>query len=221
MAASTEIQENSGVVAGTLRLNLPWIAGPLLIEPLMRHFLEDYPDVKLDIVFDDGFVDLARGGFDAGVRLGALLEKDMIAVRLGAPLQTAVLASPAYLAERGTPKNLDDLATHSCIAYRFASSRAVSPWEFLENGRPIALAPDPRISANTAIFAVEAAARGLGLAYTTERLATDRIKKGELVKVLKPYCPAFDPLHIYYPSRRLLPPKLKAFIDFARKNARI
>jgi DNA-binding transcriptional LysR family regulator len=163
-SAGTALREAGDRPTGTLRLSLPWIAGPLLIEPLIGPFLEAYPDVKLDLVFDDRFVDLAAEGFDAGIRIGELLEKDMIAVRIGRPLQTAVVGSPAYLAEHGVPKRPADLAAHRCIAYRFASTRAVAAWELVEGGREIAFTPDPRLSANTMPLVVEAAAPGLRLA---------------------------------------------------------
>lgn len=142
-----------------------------LIDPLMKPFLETYPDVKLDVVFDDRFVDVAADAFDAGLRIGELLEKDMIAVRIGAPLRTAVVVSPAYVAERGAPKRPADLLHHACIGYRFASTRAVASWDFVDRGRDAPLAPDPRLSANTMALAVEAAAQGIGLAFTIERLA--------------------------------------------------
>ena len=199
-----------------LRLSLPWIVGPLLIEPLMGRFLDSYPDIRLDLVFNDGLVDIAAEGFDAGVRIGELLEKDMIAVRIGGPMRMAVLASPTYLAEFGMPQRPADLARHRCIAYRFASTRAISSWDLIENGREIAFTPDPRLSANTMPLVVEAAAQGVGLAYTIEHLARRRLEEGSLLKVLEPFLPALDPLHLYYPSRRLIPTKLRAFIDFLR-----
>ncbi|MDX3927347.1 MAG: LysR substrate-binding domain-containing protein [Shinella sp.] len=219
-AAGAALADASDRATGTLRLSLPWIAGPLLIEPMMGPFLQAYPDVKLDLVFNDGFVDIASEGFDAGVRIGELLEKDMIAVRIGGPLRTAVLASPAYLAEHGAPERPADLAGHRCIAYRFASTRAVAVWELVEDGRDVVFTPDPRLSANTMMLVVEAAAQGVGLAFTTERLAARHLQNGSLVKVLERYCPAFDPFHIYYPSRHLTPLKLKAFADFARLQGR-
>lgn len=215
-AAGSALVDARDRPAGTLRLTLPWIAGPLLIEPLMGRFLDAYPDIRLDLAFDDGFVDIAGEGFDAGIRIGELLENDMIAVRLGGPLHTAVLASPAYLAERGTPQRPSDLARHRCIAYRFTSTRAVSLWDLFEDGREIAFTPESRLSANTMPLLVEAAAQGIGLAYTTERLAKRHLQEGSLVKVLEPFLPALDPLHVYYPSRRLVPPKLRAFVDFLR-----
>ncbi len=217
-AAGAAARETSGQVAGILRLNVPWIAGPLLIEPLMALFLDAHPDVKLDVVFDDGFVDLAVGGFDAGVRLGQLLEKDMIAIRVGGPLQMAVFASPAYLSANGKPKNPDDLRLHSCIAYRFASNRAVSAWEFIIEGRAVSYAPDARLSFNAMVPMLEASARGIGLVYTSEKLAASHVSRGALVKVLEAFCPTLDPLYIYYPSRRLTPPKLSAFVEIARRH---
>jgi DNA-binding transcriptional LysR family regulator len=215
-AAGTALADTRDRPAGTLRLSLPWIVGPLLVEPLMGRFLDAYPDIRLDLVFDDSFVDIAAEGFDAGIRIGGLLEKDMIAVRIGGPLHTAVLASPAYLVEHGTPRRPADLAGHRCIAYRFASTRAISLWDLVEDGREFAFTPDPRLSANTMPLVVEAAAQGIGLAYTTERLAERHLEDGRLVKVLEPFTPALDPLHIYYSSRRLIPTKLRAFIDFLR-----
>jgi len=219
-AAGDALKETNDRVAGTLRLNLPWIAGPLLVEPLMEAFLEAYPDIVLDLVFDDQFVDLAAGGFDAGVRIGTLLEKDMIAVPISAPLTNTVLASPSYLARHGAPKSPADLSGHRCIGYRFASTRRVAAWEFVVDGREIEFLPDPCIAANTMVFVVEAAVRGLGLAFTTEQLAAPRLRDGTLVKVLDTFCATYDPLYIYYSSRRLIAPKLKAFVDFTRSAMR-
>ncbi|RDJ23124.1 LysR family transcriptional regulator [Bosea caraganae] len=218
-AAGAALDEARDHPVGTLRLSLPWIAGPLLIEPLMGPFLAAYPDVALDLVFDDGFVDLAAHGFDAGFRIGELLEKDMVALRLGGPLRFALLASPAYLAEHGTPERPADLARHRCIAYRFASTRAVASWEFSENGRDVSFTPTPRLSVNTMPLMVEAAVQGAGLAFAPERLAAAHLHEGRLIKVMAAYCPSYEPFHIYYPSRRLTPPKLKVFVEFARSHA--
>lgn len=219
--AGAALRDAADRPVGLLRLSLPWIAGPLLMEPMMGPFLATYPDVQLDLVFDDGFVDLAREGFDAGVRIGELLEKDMIALRIGDPLQMAVLASPAYLARHDAPRHPNDLADHACVAYRFASTGAISPWEFHERDREIAFTPEPRLSANTLPLMVEAAVQGLGIAYAVEGLAADHLQNGTLVKLLEPYCPVFGPLHLYYPSRRLMPPKLKAFVEFVRQHRRL
>lgn len=219
-AASAALIEARGRPAGTLRISLPWIALPLIAEPIIGPFSAAFPDIRLDFVFDDRFADLAADGFDAGLRIGELLEKDMIAVPLGGPLRTAVVASPAYLETHGRPKRPADLADHRCIAYRFSSTGRISAWDFVEDGREIAFVPDPVLSANTMPLAVEAAAQGIGLAFVIEALAAPKIKTGELVRVLTPYSATYDPLYLYYPSRRLMPPKLTAFVNFARKQFR-
>lgn len=215
-AAALAARESRASVAGTLRLTLPWIAAPLLIEPLMAGFLARYPDVSLDAVFDDGFSDLAAGGFDAGVRIGELLEKDMIAVRLGGPLRTTVLASPEYIERHGRPKTPAELSDHRCVAYRFASTRNIAPWDFLIDQVEASMAPTPVASFNTMTMAVSAACQGIGLTYTTRSLAEEHLRSGALVAVLEEYCPSYEPFHIYYSSRRLVPPKLAAFVEFAR-----
>lgn len=220
-AASASLRDARDHPAGTLRLNLPWVAGPLLIEPLMGPFLHAYPDVRLDLVFDNSFVDIAAGSFDAGVRVGELLEKDMIGVRLAKPMRMALLASPEYLGRHGVPRCPAELAGHHCIATRHSPAQAASPWEFTEDGREVAVKPDARILSNTPLLSIAAAAQGLGLAYAAEGLAARELLSGVLVRILEPFCPAYDPLHIYYSSRRLVPPKLRAFVDFARSHAHL
>jgi DNA-binding transcriptional LysR family regulator len=186
----------------------------------MGPFLDAFPDIKLDVVFDDGFLDLAAEGFDAGVRIGELLERDMVAVRISGPLRFAVLGSPRYLAERGTPERPSDLARHTCIAYRFRSTRAVATWELHDSGREISFTPEPRLSANTMSLVVAAAADGLGLAFAPEALAAAQLRSGAVVKVLERHCPLYEPFHLYHPSHRLTPPKLKAFVSFMRARGR-
>lgn len=220
-AAGSALRETRDQPAGTLRLNLPWVAGPLLIEPLMGPFLVAYPDVRLDLTFDNHFVDIAAEGFDAGVRVGERLEKDMIGVRLGGPLRRAVLASPAYLERNGVPKRPADLVAHRCIGYRHSPTHSISPWGFTEDGRKVEFRPDARVSANTPLLGVAAAAQGLGLILVVEGLALPQLRSEALVRVLEPFCPAYDPLHIYFSSRRLMPPKLRAFVDFARTHVHL
>lgn len=220
-AANSSLREMRDQPAGTLRLNLPWVAGPLLIEPLMGPFLTAYPDVRLDLVFDNGLIDIAAGGFDAGVRVGELLEKDMIGARLGGPMRMAVVAGPAYLARRGRPERPSCLSGHCCITTRHSPAQAASSWEFIEDGRGVAIKPEARIVSNTPLLGIAAAAQGLGLAYVAEGLAAAELRSGTLVRLLERFCPVYDPLHIYYSSRRLVPPKLRAFLDFARSHAQL
>lgn len=205
---------------GMLRINAPWAAGPLVIERVLAPFLSAYPAITVDVVYENRFVDLAGEGYDAGVRIGDLLEKDMIAVRIGKPLRTAILASPRYLASRGTPKRVADLAKHACIAYRFTESRVVAEWDLLDRGREVAFTPDPRLTTNTVQLALSAACDGVGLVHAIEALAAEPLRDGRLVKVLPASCQTFDAFHIYYSSRRLVPPKLRVFIELAKKLLR-
>lgn len=220
-AAGQTVRDMSDRPSGRLRLSLPWIAMPLLIEPLMKPFLEKYPEVNLDLIFDDGFVNVAGRGIDAGLRIGDLLKKDMVAARIGGPLQTVVLASPDYLAREGTPERPADLARHRCIAFAFTRSRAISAWEFVEDGRDIAFTPEARVTANTLPLCVTAAARGLGIAFAVEGLAEQHLRAGTLVRMLEPYCPTYEPMHLYWSSRRLVPPKLRVFVDFVKANVEV
>ncbi len=215
-AAGSELMEAATVPSGTLRLSLPWIAAPLLFDSLFEPFLKAYPEVSLDLVFDDNLVDLAFKGFDAGVRIGDLIEKDMVAVRIGPPLRMALLASPDYVAQHGRPETIAELARHQCIGYRFTSTGLAAPWEFMLQGRSTTFTPGLRLSANALPLAVDAALAGLGIAYVIEDLATRHLKEGRLVKLLEEHCPTYEPLHIYFPGRRLMPAKLRALVDFAR-----
>ena len=220
-AAGSALREARDQPAGTLRLNLPWVAGPLLVEPLMGPFLKAYPDIRLDLTFDNHFVNIAAEGFDAGIRVGQRLEKDMIGVRLGGPLRRAVLASPTYIGRHGAPMRPADLAAHQCLSYRHSPTSPVSLWELVEDGRKIEFRSDARILANTPSLAVAAATQGLGLTCVVDGLALPQLRSGSLVRLLESFCPAYDPLHIYFPSRRLVPPKLRAFVDFARTHTHL
>lgn len=219
--AGSALREARDQPAGTLRLNLPWVAGPLLVEPLMGPFLEAYPDVRLDLTFDNHFVDIAAEGFDAGIRVGQRLEKDMIGVRLGGPLRRAVLASPTYIERHGAPTRPAALPAHHCLSYRHSPTGSVSLWELIEDGREVEFRPDARIVANTPLLAVAAATHGLGLTCVVDGLALPQLRSGLLVRLLESFCPAYDPLHIYFSSRRLVPPKLRAFVDFARTHTHL
>lgn len=143
--------------SGTLRLNLPWIAGPLLMDAILAPFIAAFPDVRLDIVYDDRFADIAAEGFDAGVRIGELIEKDMIAVRLSPPLRNAVIANPDYLQKYGVPETPSQLGEHRCIALKFPWNGSIRPWDFIQAGREIQFTPDPCLSLNTLPLVVDAA----------------------------------------------------------------
>jgi DNA-binding transcriptional LysR family regulator len=205
--------------AGTLRLNVPRIASRRFLEPRLAAFLAKYPDIELDVVVDDGFSDLIEGGFDAGIRLGESLERDMIGVRIGGEERSAVVGSPAYFAARGRPKHPRELHTHECINYRRITGGDVYRWEFTEKGKDFDVAVSGRLVCNDADLMTRAAIDGLGLAHVLESMVERELADKRLVRVLADFCPPFPGQFLYYPSRNMTP-KLKALVDFLRVKKR-
>ncbi|MEZ4450192.1 MAG: LysR substrate-binding domain-containing protein [Nannocystaceae bacterium] len=215
-AAFEALDEVRGRPAGTLRLNVPRLAARWVLEPVLAPFLAAHPEIRLDIVTDDGFTDIVAQGFDAGVRIGEMLDKDVVAIRLTDDLRTAVVGSPAYFAERPRPRHPRELHAHACINYRQVSSGAVYRWEFTERGRDLSLAVDGPLLTNEYDLMLRAALDGVGLAYLLEPSVTEALAAKRLVRVLTAYCPPFPGLFLYYPSRMQVPPKLRALVDFLR-----
>lgn len=204
-----------GTPAGTLRINAPAPAVEFILGPLIAPFLEAYPDITLEIVTDAAFIDIVESGFDAGVRFGEELARDMIAVPLGPPLDYAVLAAPAYLAKRGRPAGPDDLIGHTCIRQRFPGG-SIFEWRFEKAGRAVSIHPEGRLTVSDSRQAIRAAREGVGLARTLVDYARDDLKAGRLVRVLQDWCPPLPSWFLYYPSRRQLPPAMRAFLDFIK-----
>jgi DNA-binding transcriptional LysR family regulator len=208
-----------GAPSGRLRINAHRFAALHIVAPLVGAFLARFPKVALDLVVEDALVDIVAQGYDAGIRLGERLEKDMIAVPLGGDLSSAVVASPGYLAAHGVPRHPRDLARHLCIGMRWPSTGGPYRWEF-ERGReelriPVAgpfVCDEPEVR-------LRAAADGLGLAYVFEHEAAPFLASGQLLRVLEDWTPPFPGCFLYYPSRRHMAPALRAFIDFAKAAA--
>lgn len=219
-AAFESLDEVRGRPAGTLRLNIPRLASEWVIEPILASFLAAHPEIKLDITLDDGITDIVAGGFDAGIRVGEMLDRDVIAVRLTDDMRMAVVGSPAYFAARGKPRHPRELHAHDCINYRQIRSGALYRWEFTDEGRDITLAVDGRLTTNDQDIMARAARDGLGLAYLFEHTVADDLAHKRLVRVLTPYCPRFPGLFLYYPSRTQTPPKLRALVEFLRARRR-
>lgn len=220
--AASEIDEALAVLSGfrdqpmgTLRITAPRLSGALLIEPLMPLFRQAYPQVSLDISLDDATVDLMESGFDAGIRLGESIEKDMIAVRLTPDLQWSVVGSPAYFAKAGKPLSPEDLTRHECIGFRFANSGSAHRWEFRRDGRDFTVGVESGVIVNDRKLLVCAARNGLGLAYACNLEIIDELENGQLEQVLQPFVPLSSALYLYFPSRTQTQPKLRAFIDMA------
>ena len=206
---------------GTLRLNVPVSAARSFLPPIVERFLARYPDIVLDIVVDNNFVDLVASGCDAGIRYGERLEQDMIALPVGPRTERfALAASPAYLARRGTPQHPRDLLQHACLRGKFLSGQ-LYPWEFERDGQHLTLEPTgPLIVTPTvADLAVHAALAGHGLVYLFEDWLTPYLASGQLQPVLPDWWLAFPGPYLYYPGRRHLPAPLRAFIDFLQAPA--
>jgi DNA-binding transcriptional LysR family regulator len=213
-AAVESLNELRERPAGTLRLTIPRGVTALLHEPLLAEFLALYPEIRLDISVDDGLVDIVAQGFDAGIRFGETLEKDMIAVDIFGPVRLVVVGSPAYFARHRKPKHPRELHAHDCIGYRFVTSGACYRWEFDENGKEFEIEVDGRATTNDITILVRLAVDGVGLAMLSEDYIRPLLKDGQLVRVLDPFCSPFPGFHLYYSSRSQTPLKLRVFIDF-------
>jgi DNA-binding transcriptional LysR family regulator len=219
-AATEELGEHADQPSGLLRLNVPRAAYMIVLQPILPAFLELYPNISVEIIVENALVDIVGKGFDAGIRFGDLLEKDMIAVRIGPPISAHMIASPAYLAKHGTPEHPRDLQNHDCIQFRHVTTGQVERWEFAKDGESLEMVPNGRLIINDSEALVQSALDGLGIAYMINGYIERFVESGELVRILADWSPRLDDLHLYYPDRRRVPAKLRAFIDFLR-SARV
>jgi DNA-binding transcriptional LysR family regulator len=202
--------------AGRLRLNLPRLGYELVLAPKLGAFMHAYPEIELELALDDGFTDIVAEGFDAGIRIGEMLDREMIGVRVSAELRVAIVGAPSYFASRGKPKRPRDLLEHECINYRRRTSGAIYRWELTEGGKDLELAVNGRVIVDDAEAMLDAAVAGLGLAHLIEPTVRKLIDEKKLVRVLERYCPPFPGLYLYYPSRAQIAPKLRALVDWLR-----
>lgn len=214
-AALDALSDFSGQPTGLLRINADEAAARLLLSSAVPAFLSRFSAVSLDLVTDGRFVDIVAEGFDAGVRLGEAVPKDMVAVRFGGDARFVTVASPNYLAHRGVPLVPDDLEGHSCIRVRLPSGKPYR-WEFARHGRELALDVTGPLTLDHPGLMAEAAAAGLGIAYLAERWAAPLIASGAVIRVLDDWCPPISGLFLYYPGHRYVPSSLRAFIDVLR-----
>lgn len=208
--------------AGTLRLNVPVSAARLVLPAILPGFLAAYPDIQVEIIAEDGFVDVVASGCDAGIRYDERLEQDMIAVPIGPRVQRfATAASPAYLDAHGRPSHPRDLLKHACLRGRFTSGALTSPWEFERKGEIVRVEPQgPLIASVTgaADLLVDVAIGGGGIVSLFEDWLRPAIDSGALQPVLPEWWQAFSGPFLYYSGRRLVPPPLRAFVDFIRSQ---
>ena len=216
LVAASEIARELGQrPAGLLRLTVPRAVVPILLEPLIASFCQAYPDVEVEIAANEELVDLAAEGFDAGIRMGQFIDADMVAVRLTPPLRFIIVGSPAYFARNDRPECLDDLRQHACLRLR-RSGGALALWSLNDNGRAIEIAVSGPLIANDFPTMLGAAVEGVGLAQVPEPIASELVKTGKLVHVLEPFAPITPGVFLYYPDRRQIMPKLRAFIDHVK-----
>ena len=202
--------------AGRLRINLMRGAVQPLFEPIIAGFCETYPDIELEIYADDALADLSAGGFDAGVRMGESLDADVIAVRLTGPFRFVVAAAPAYLDKHGRPETPEELRDHRCIRFRLATG-ALMPWTFEKGNREYDVGVTGPVIVNDWIAALVAIRSGVAMGMMAEPMAKAMVANGELELVLTDYCAATSGLFLYYPGRKQVMPKLRAFIDYVRE----
>lgn len=205
--------------SGLLRLAVPRAVVPILLEPLVASFCQAYPEVEVEIAASEKLVDLAAEGFDAGVRMGQFIAADMAAVRLTPPLRFIVVGSPAYFSRCERPECLDDLRRHACLRLR-RSNGGLAPWSFDDSGHAVGIAVSGPLIANDFPTMLGAAVEGVGLAQVPAPIAADLLSAGKLVQVLEAFAPMTPGVFLYYPDRRQVMPKLRAFIDHVKAHVR-
>lgn len=208
--------------AGTLRLNVPVSAARLVLPTILPGFVALYPDIQIEVVAEDSFVDVLAAGCDAGIRYDERLELDMIATPIGPRAQRlAVAAAPAYLARRGTPIHPSDLLTHACLRGRFGNGALMSPWEFERGSEIVRIEPQGPLTVTISgamDLAVDMAIEGLGIIALFEEWLDPHFMSGRLVPLLPDWWPSFSGPYLYYSGRRLVPPPLRAFLDFIKRS---
>ncbi|TYL95884.1 LysR family transcriptional regulator [Bradyrhizobium rifense] len=205
-----------GKLSGTVRVTATKHAVSSVVMPVLPRFLASHPDIRLDIIVDDNLTDIVADRIDAGIRFGDIVEKDMIAVRIGPDIRMAVVGAPSYFADHPVPKTPRDLAGHRCINYRHVRTGGLYAWDFEEKGRPFEVRVEGPLVFNNADLTREAALAGQGIAYVyADEVASD-IRAGRLKRILERWCPIFPGYYLYHPSRRQTPPALAALIAALR-----
>jgi len=212
MAALSEFRERP---AGTIRITTGEHAVHTVLWPALERLLPDYPDIKVELDINNGMTDIVAGRYDAGVRLGEQIAKDMVAVRIAPDARMAVVGAPSYFARRPQPRTPEDLTSHDCISLRMQSGGLLT-WEFEKGGREVKVRVEGRLVFNNTLMALEAAVAGYGLAYLLEDRVHACLADGRLVRVLADWCPPFSGYHLYYPSRRQPTPAFALLVDALR-----
>ena len=213
LAALSELRKKP---AGTIRITTAGHAADTILWPKLAKFLPDYPDIKVEIIVDYGLTDIVAERYDAGVRLGEQVAKDMIAVRIAPDMRMAVVGAPSYFAKRLPPKTPQDLTAHDCNNLRLPTHGGLLAWEFENGGHELKVRVDGQLVFNNSATILIAALAGLGLSYVPEDVTAPHLAGGRLKRVLEDWCPPFPGYHLYYPSRRQSSPAFTLLVDALR-----
>ncbi|PRA53049.1 LysR family transcriptional regulator [Ochrobactrum sp. MYb68] len=206
--------------AGTIRITAGEHPAISVLQPALKSILPDYPDIKVEIIVDYGLTDIVKEGFDAGVRMGEQVAKDMIAVPIGPQMRMAVVASPEYFKRYPIPKTPQDMTAHNCINIRLPTYGGVFSWGLEKKGREVKVRGEGQLILNSLAMRLSSALDGLGIAYMPEDQALPYITEGRLIRVLEDWCPWFPGYHLYYPSRRQQSPALALLANILRYRGR-
>lgn len=208
----------NGIASGNIRLTSGEHAARSLVWPKLKPFLREYPEIHVELMVDNGFVDIIEGRFDAGIRLGESVNKDMVAVRIGPDIRMAIVAAPSYFADHPAPETPHDLRDHRCINMRLPTVGGLYHWEFEKDGKPLRVRVEGQLTVNLLPERIDAALSGFGLACVPENMIQDYVKSGALIQVLQAWCPFFPGYYLYYPSRKQHPPAFALMIDALRHS---
>ncbi|MGX9987856.1 LysR family transcriptional regulator [Rhizobium sp. Z1P35] len=215
--AMQTVREMQARPSGLLRITVSSIAESFLSGTLLAGFMEACPDIKLDITITDDEFDIVEAGFDAGVRLGEVIEKDMIAISVSEEQRQCAAASRSYLERRGHPRHPRELPDHACIGWRPRPDTAPYRWEFTENDRDFDVSVDPTVTTNDMGMMIRMACAGAGITFGMVETFQSYIERGELVPLLEDFCPPFPGFYLYYPRRQRQPLKLRELVDYVRR----
>lgn len=207
----------NGTASGNIRLSAGEHAASSLLWPRLKPFLREYPGISVELVVDNRFVDIVDGQFDAGVRLGESVDKDMIAVRIGPDMRMIVVGAPAYFESHAIPRSPHELQQHQCINMRLPTAGGLYLWEFEKEGKPLRVKVEGQLTLNLLPERIDAALSGFGLVCVPEDSVRHLVQSGELIQVLDAWCPFFPGYYLYYPSRKQHPPAFALLIDALRQ----
>ncbi|NUB44978.1 LysR family transcriptional regulator [Fertoebacter nigrum] len=218
LAALNEVTTFKDKPTGLVRINAPRPVAHLILAPLITQFMRAEPGVSVELTADDALIDIVEQRFDAGVRFGESLRKDVIAARLGGPQRMLILAAPSYLEAHGHPTSIEELMRHNLIRHRFPGGK-VFDWELEHQGRTISVTPTGTLTVNDPHVAIRAVLDGAGLSFEFEGYASEAMVQGRIVSVMQDWCPWFPAPYIYFPSKDNMSAAVRAFVDFVRAAA--